>query len=604
MSQLSERSADASSERNEEDIFNILIATDIHLGYAEDDPVRGPDTFETLEEILQIAATEQVDFVLLGGDLFHDAQPSPYCIFKCMELFKKYCLGDRPVTIEFLSDPAQNFSQSENPTVNYEDPNLNIELPVFSIHGNHDDPTGQKYTSSLDLLATSGLVNYFGKWSNFDHIEISPILLKKGNSKLALYGLSHIRDERLGRLFLDDKVKMLSPGNADDWFHLLVWHQNRASRGSKNFIPDHTLPEFLDLVIWGHEHDCRIVAERKPNGVHISQPGSSVATSLIGGEAEPKHVGILKIHKKDFKIEPVELKTVRPFVYREIILKDDTPEDEDYDEDSTVVSSEYSKQLVTSIIEEMIKEAKEMGHTPKVSEKPLIRLIVRYKNEKQVFNTIRFGQSYVGKVANPENMLKFSCLKERTHKKNAQGVLEVEFEGPVLADRVEDLVSQHFTEKDSLSFFALNSLNEAVKKYIDSNDVNAISDVADNFMKEALKHLEKDLPEVDQTEQCILNFKNDVEKDAVNFVNNILNDPKRQKASKQGNNDDDDDVVSVIIDDDDDSDDEPAAGVNGSMFELFGKTKKPSLRGTGAGGSRRTPRARGPRRAGRGRAGK
>jgi len=26
--------------------------------------------------------------------------------------------------------------------VNYEDPNYNIGMPVFSIHGNHDDPSG------------------------------------------------------------------------------------------------------------------------------------------------------------------------------------------------------------------------------------------------------------------------------------------------------------------------------------------------------------------------------------------------------------------------------------------------------------------------------
>jgi len=28
------------------------------------------------------------------------------------------------------------------PAINYEDPNLNVSLPVFSIHGNHDDPQG------------------------------------------------------------------------------------------------------------------------------------------------------------------------------------------------------------------------------------------------------------------------------------------------------------------------------------------------------------------------------------------------------------------------------------------------------------------------------
>ena len=30
--------------------------------------------------------------------------------------------------------------------VNYEDPDINIAIPVFSIHGNHDDPSGVRGT--------------------------------------------------------------------------------------------------------------------------------------------------------------------------------------------------------------------------------------------------------------------------------------------------------------------------------------------------------------------------------------------------------------------------------------------------------------------------
>lgn len=90
--------------------------------------------------------------------------------------------------------------------MNYEDPNLNIAIPVFSIHGNHDDPSGHANVSALDIIASSGLINYFGKYDDLEKVEISPILLKKGASHLALYGLSHIRDERLGRMFRDGKV--------------------------------------------------------------------------------------------------------------------------------------------------------------------------------------------------------------------------------------------------------------------------------------------------------------------------------------------------------------------------------------------------------------
>ena len=36
--------------------------------------------------------------------------------------------------------------------MNYEDPNYNISIPVFSIHGNHDDPAGVCYYSFLSFL--------------------------------------------------------------------------------------------------------------------------------------------------------------------------------------------------------------------------------------------------------------------------------------------------------------------------------------------------------------------------------------------------------------------------------------------------------------------
>lgn len=47
--------------------------------------------------------------------------------------------------------------------VNYEDAHLDVGLPVFTIHGNHDDPTGANNLSAVDTLSKAGLVNYFGK---------------------------------------------------------------------------------------------------------------------------------------------------------------------------------------------------------------------------------------------------------------------------------------------------------------------------------------------------------------------------------------------------------------------------------------------------------
>ena len=108
----------------------LFLATDNHLGVNEKDPVRGNDSFAAFEEILQLAKQYDVDALLLGGDLFHENKPSRKCMHTAMELFRHYCLGSRPSELELLSDPSVNFPGKFG-TVNYEDPNYNVALPVF-----------------------------------------------------------------------------------------------------------------------------------------------------------------------------------------------------------------------------------------------------------------------------------------------------------------------------------------------------------------------------------------------------------------------------------------------------------------------------------------
>lgn len=203
--------------------------------------IPGEDSFIAFEEVLQHALENDVDAIILGGDLFHIANPSTNTLNRCSRLLKTYLLGDKPIKLEFLSDQNENFLESLNKTVNYEDPNMNIAIPVFSIHGNHDDPSGFGRISSLDLLSTNGYLNYFGKWTDLTKINISPILLKKGETKMALYGLSYISDARLARLFNEAKVFLEKPEDTD-WFNVMVVHQNRADRGPKNYLPEKSLP--------------------------------------------------------------------------------------------------------------------------------------------------------------------------------------------------------------------------------------------------------------------------------------------------------------------------------------------------------------------------
>ena len=89
-------------------------------------------------------------------------------------------------------------------------------------------PLQDSNLSAVDILDVSNLINYFGKPTDIEKIELSPVLLQKGNTKLALYGLGSCRDERLHRMFRKGKVKFsVSSTEEGEWFNLLVLHQNR-----------------------------------------------------------------------------------------------------------------------------------------------------------------------------------------------------------------------------------------------------------------------------------------------------------------------------------------------------------------------------------------
>ncbi|XP_063688052.1 double-strand break repair protein MRE11-like [Bolinopsis microptera] len=390
---------DDSQDPPEEESFSVLVATDTHLGYAEKDAIRGEDSFRAFEEVLQHAVDQQVDMILLGGDLFHDNKPSRTTVHKATTLLRKYCFGDKPIQIEFLSDQKANFHTSHFPRVNYEDPNLNVGIPVFSIHGNHDDPAGPQGLCALDLLSASGVINYFGKATSVDEIVINPLLMRKGPTKLAIYGLGSVRDERLHRMFLNNKVRVTRPEqDRDDWFNIFVIHQNHVKRGSQatSYIPEDFLPDFMDLVIWGHEHDCKPELEHNETiNAYVLQPGSSVATSLSEGETLPKHCFKLKIWKKNFCLNKIPLTTVRPFIFKSVSLID-----------NDITADEKIHDFLQYHVNEMIERANELrGDNSNAPELPLIRLRYEYSGGTIPINGAKFGVDYLTQLANPRDIL-------------------------------------------------------------------------------------------------------------------------------------------------------------------------------------------------------
>ena len=355
--------------------------------------------------------------VLLAGDLFHDNKPSRKSMYQVMRSLRMNCLGEKPCEVELLSDSSEIFDGAF-PHVNYEDPDINVAIPVFSIHGNHDEPTGDGHFCSLDLLQVSGLLNYFGRTPESDRIDVKPVLLQKGQTKLALYGMSNVRDERLFRTFRDGNVKFFKPGQQQkDWFNLIAVHQNHHAHNETGYLPENFLPDFLDLVIWGHEHECLIDPRLNPEMMfQVMQPGSSVATSLVPGEAVAKHVAILNVTGKDFTVEKHRLKTVRPLLTQDLVLSNDA-------RFKGLAKIKDNRTKITAkligVVEDLIKEATDEWLEVQDGEEvdiediplPLIRLKVEYSaydgGRFDCENPQRFSNRFVGKVANVNDVVQF-----------------------------------------------------------------------------------------------------------------------------------------------------------------------------------------------------
>jgi DNA repair exonuclease SbcCD nuclease subunit len=82
-----------------------------------------------------------------------------------MEILRKYCMGDDAVRVQSMSGDRYN----------YLDPNYNIQLPVFSIHGNHDDPSRDQ--GSKDLLAPLGTPKCPPRETNTQHVAIVVVIV-------------------------------------------------------------------------------------------------------------------------------------------------------------------------------------------------------------------------------------------------------------------------------------------------------------------------------------------------------------------------------------------------------------------------------------------
>ena len=278
------------------------------------------------------------------------------------------------------------------------------------------------------------------------------------------------------------------------------------------YLREDFLPDFLDLVVWGHEHECLIEPRLNTEmGFSVMQPGSSIATSLMPGEAKTKHVAVLSITGKDYKVEPIRLKTVRPFIWKDIVLQ----ENEDFKKHIKKLGSNrtHVTQWLMGRVDEMIEQAKAewmaAQEEPEPDEElevplPLVRLRVEYTapggGSYEVENPQRFSNRFVGRVANTNDVISFIRKKAGATRKGANGV-EVP-EDSILSQlsldsiKVDKLVREYL-QAQKLLILPQNSFGDAVNQFVDKDDKHAM----EMFVTESLEYQTKHLLSIDDGDE-------------------------------------------------------------------------------------------------------
>lgn len=483
--------------------MKILITSDNHLGFKETDPIRADDTFNTFDEILTIARNENVSCIIQGGDLFHENKPSRNTYNRTMQLLKKHCLGStKPV-----------FKTSIK--INSDDPNMQVSLPLITIHGNHDDPSGFNSVSPHDILNSGGFINYIGKIKDVDNIEIDPLLIINNNIKIAIFGMGHIKDRRVYKTFMKGNVKYNRP-EGEGWINIFVVHQNRAFRAGE-YLPEDFIAPFFDIVVYGHEHES---IKTSHSNFEVIQCGSTVRTSLCEGETGDKFVYILEVTEK-VKISRIRLNTVREFVMDSIKINNITVD------------------LINKKIEELVEKIKTKGSTML----PLLRLRIDVEGEANI-NKPKVMLYLEGKIANPNDSLRISrkieketikqgkVIQRNTIEDIYQGILEeCGLKALVQGRVIEALVD--FVNKDIKESFS-NLVKEGVNKIIENvNFDDLIADSIDEAIKNARERISKDFT---YSQRKLVDNSSNRDNNFNNNLNNAIKDIKNDKDTSNFNN--------------------------------------------------------------------
>ncbi len=271
--------------------MKIGIGTDFHLGLRQYGLMeRENDFYQQYNTMIDVFIQQEVDVVIMGGDIFDQARPSP----KAMEAF---------------TTGLQKLIKND--------------IRVCNIIGNHAMIQNPEFVTADEYIfkVTSGPSNGICLL-DWDGTTQTTMLY---NKKEKIYGLPYHFNFDLDNFI--EKVNQLNEEAKDDEVSILVIHQAFKEfcgfTGESLSIEDIDVSNF-DLVVCGHIHE-RMLTELD-NGTIFLQPGSLERSSVAEARDEENNgKGVYIIDTNDLSINGVansfcRIPCARPFLISDMYI--------------------------------------------------------------------------------------------------------------------------------------------------------------------------------------------------------------------------------------------------------------------------------------------
>lgn len=212
------------------------------------------------------------------------------------------------------------------------------------------------------------------------------------------------------------------------------------------------------------------------------------------------------------------LKTVRPFVQKDVVLAEEKALKGVWrkEENRSIVSH-----LLQDIVNEMIREGWDQyleqhdGEMPdkdsqeEIAGRPLIRLRVEYSapdgGRFQPDNPQRFSNKFAGVVANGSDVVSFFRKKTANRSKKVDAVVPEESTiAQITMDSIKvDKLVKEYLASQSLTILPQNTFSDAVGQFVDKDDKHAMETFVIESLANQMKHLLDLSPEDVEGEQAI-----------------------------------------------------------------------------------------------------